>query len=289
MTALSPALPVSMAAARSRRGASWRRPRVVVGLVIIGWWLVDLVAAGWIAPYGPTATVAARLRPPGAAHWFGTDQLGRDVLTRTLYGARESLPVSLVVIAAAVTIGCAVGAAAGYLGGWLDAVLMRIVDMMMAFPPILLAMVVSAGLGPGLWNAAIALVAALWPIYARLLRAQVLSIRHREHIEAAVSIGAGRWRILRKHVLPLSMTPVLVNATTDVGSVVLLIASLSFLGLGVPPPTPDWGSMITDGAANFYQWWMGLAPGLAIFSVVIAINILGEDLRDALDPRGGRR
>jgi peptide/nickel transport system permease protein len=289
---MSPASPVGVAAARSRparRGGSWRRPRIVVGLVIVGAWLVDLVAAGWIAPYSPTATVAPRLRSPSAAHWFGTDQLGRDVLARTLYGARESLPVSLVVIAAAVTIGCAVGAAAGYLGGWLDAVLMRVVDMTMAFPPILLAMVVSAGLGPGLWNAATALVAALWPIYARLLRAQVMAIRHREHIEAAVSIGAGRWRILGKHVLPLSMTPVLVSATTDVGGVVLLIASLSFLGLGVPPPTPDWGSMITDGAANFYQWWMGLAPGLAIFSVVIAINILGEDLRDALDPRGGRR
>jgi peptide/nickel transport system permease protein len=193
------------------------------------------------------------------------------------------------VIIGAVAVGSALGAAAGYLGGFVDKVIMRVSDVTMGFPPILLAMAITAALGPGLRNAAIGLVAVWWPIYARLLRAQIMSVKHREHIDAAVSIGATRRRILRRHVLPLSFTPTLVNATMDFGQVVILLASLSFLGLGALPPSPEWGAMITDGAKNFYQWWIAVAPGVAMLSVVLAFNFLGDGLRDAFDPKESGR
>ncbi|MDA2988209.1 MAG: ABC transporter permease [Actinomycetota bacterium] len=264
-------------------GGLLRHPAIAFGVMISAAWLVVVLTVHWWAPYDPYESVGERLRSPNGDHWFGTDALGRDVFTRVLYGARQSLPISVAVIACALLIGGLLGAVAGYFGKRVDTVVMRLVDVTMAFPPILLAMAVAAALGPGLRNGFIAMVVVWWPIYARLLRAQVMAMKHKEHVEAAVSIGATRSRILRRHVLPLSFTGVMVNATVDLGQVVLLTASLSFLGLGALPPAPEWGAMITEGAKNFYQWWIALAPGLAMVTVVLGINFLGDGLRDVLD------
>jgi peptide/nickel transport system permease protein len=265
-----------------------RRPTVVGGAVVAFAWLVVVVTVPWWSTYGPLDSVGRRLEPPSSKHWLGTDALSRDVFTRVLHGSRQTLPISVAVIVAAVTIGTVLGSLAGYVGGWVDNVIMRIVDVTVAFPPIFLAMAVAAALGPGLRNAFVAMVIVWWPIYARLIRGQVLSIKHRDHIQAAVSIGAKPSRILRKHVLPLSFTPALVNATLDLGQVVILTATLSFLGLGAKPPSPEWGAMITEGAKFFYQWWVAVAPGIAILTVGLAFNFLGDGLRDAFDVRGRR-
>ena len=270
------------------RASAWLRPQMIFAYVILGLWLVVLVAVQWIAPFDPLAASGVRLSPPSGEHLLGTDSLGRDVFSRTLYGARESLPIALAAIVCAVAIGCALGAIAGFFGGWLDAAIMRFADITMAFPAILLAMAVAAALGPGLQNALIAIVAVWWPIYARLTRGQVLSIKQREHVEAATAIGSGRWRTLIKHILPHSATPIMVNATMDLGQIVLLVASLSFLGLGALPPSPEWGAMITDGSKNFYQPWIAAAPGLAMVTVTLAMNFLGDGLRDAFDVKGRR-
>lgn len=267
-----------------------KRPQVAFGLVIGSFWLIVLFSISLWAPYEPLDAVGVRLQEPSMTHLLGTDALGRDVFTRVLYGARESMPIAAAVIFCATVIGTLLGAIAGYLGGWVDATIMRITDVVMAFPAILLAMAISAALGPGLRNGFIAILIVWWPIYARLVRGQVLSIKQREHVEAAISIGATRRRILQKHVMPMAITPVLVNATMDFGQVVLFLSSLSFLGLGALPPSPEWGSMITEGAKNFYQWWIAVGPGLAILTVVLGFNFLGDGLRDVLDPRsrGGK-
>jgi len=252
---------------------------------VVAFWIVVALTVEWWAPYPPLDMVTKRLQPPSAAHWLGTDALGRDVLSRTLYGARYSIPIAVVVVAAAVAVGSILGAMAGFFGGLVGGAIMRLVDVTLAFPPVLLAMAVAASLGPGLENAAIAMIIVWWPVYARLMRAQVLDVKEREHVEAAIAGGAGRFRLLTKHILPLCWTPVMVNATMDFGQVVLLAASLSFIGLGALPPTPEWGSMISDGAVHFYQWWIALGPGLAILSVVLGFNFLGDGVRDLLDPR----
>ncbi|HEV7416487.1 MAG TPA: ABC transporter permease [Tianweitania sediminis] len=259
-------------------------PLVGGGVIILLWVIIGFTIPLW-APYDPVSLAGMRFQPPSAEHWLGTDALGRDVFTRTLYGVRHSFPIAVVVIGCALVIGCTVGAIAGYVGGLLDSVLMRLVDVTLSFPAILLAMAVTASLGPGLGNAAVAMVIVWWPIYARLMRAQVLSVRNREHVEAAVASGATRPRVLIKHILPLCWSPIIVNATMDFGQVVLLAASLSFIGLGAVPPTPEWGQMISDGALQFYRWWIALGPGLAILTVVLASNFLGDGLRDFLDPR----
>jgi peptide/nickel transport system permease protein len=273
-----------------KRGTSslWFRPQLVFGYVIVAFWIITIIAVQWIAPFDPLASTGARLMPPSAEHWAGTDALGRDVLSRTLYGARYSLPIALGAIIASVAIGSVLGAIAGYVGGWIDTVIMRLADVTMAFPAILLAMAVAAALGPGLTNAAVAIVIVWWPIYARLMRGQVLSIKEREHVESAVAIGASRSRVLFRHIIPHASTPTLVNATMDLGQIILLVASLSFLGLGALPPAPEWGAMITEGAKNFYQPWIAAAPGVAILSIVLAINFIGDGMRDALDIRARR-
>ncbi|PSL38210.1 peptide/nickel transport system permease protein [Labedella gwakjiensis] len=278
----------SLAALRTARSSVWMRPQMVFGYVIVAFWLVLVVAVQWIAPFDPLASAGQRLAAPSAEHWFGTDALGRDVLSRALYGARYSLPIALVSIVASVVVGSVLGAVAGYVGGLVDSIIMRIADITMSFPAILLAMAVAAALGPGLNNAGIAIIIVWWPIYARLMRGQVLSIKEREHVESAVAIGASRRRILFRHIIPHASTPTLVNATMDLGQIVLLVASLSFLGLGALPPTPEWGAMITEGAKNFYQPWIAAAPGLAIVSIVLAINFIGDGLRDALDVKARR-
>lgn len=268
---------------RRRHRPAWLRGPALVGISAIAIWILVAFTLPIWSPHDPLEAVGGRLLGPSSSHWMGTDALGRDVFTRMLWGARISLPVAAVVIVSSVIIGTVVGAVAGYFGGWLDAVLMRTVDITMAFPPILLAMAITAGLGPGIRNALIAMVLVWWPIYARLLRAQVAAVRQREFVESAVAIGASRWLILRRYILPMSYTPVLVNATMDFGQVVLLTASLSFIGLGARPPSPEWGAMITEGATNFYQWWIAAAPGLAILLVVLAFNFVGDALRDSFD------
>ncbi|GHE09405.1 ABC transporter permease [Klenkia taihuensis] len=272
--------------ARLRRLA---RPQIVLGASVVLVWLLVIAFAGLLAPHDPFAASGGRLLPPSADHLFGTDSLGRDVFSRVLHGARLSLPVAAVAIVLAVLVGSLVGAVAGFFGGWVDAVLMRLADITMAFPSILLAMAVAAALGPGLTNAFLAITAVWWPIYARLVRGQILSIKEREHVLAARAIGMRRTAILRKHVLPHALTPVSVNATMDLGQIVILVASLSFLGLGALPPSPEWGAMITDGAANFYQWWIAAGPGIAMVSVVLAVNFLGDGLRDVFDVKNRGR
>jgi peptide/nickel transport system permease protein len=268
-----------------RRRRAWLTAPVIVGGVIALAWITAAITVPWWSPYDPVSLAGRRLMPPDAVHWLGTDALGRDVFTRTIWGARYSLVIATFVIAFAVAIGSALGAIAGYLGGLVDAVIMRLADITLSFPAILLAMAVTASLGPGLRNAAIAMVIVWWPVYARLMRAQVLSVKEREHVEAAVAAGAPPSRVLTRHILPLCWSPILVNATMDFGQVVLLAASLSFIGLGASPPTPEWGQMISEGANRFYEWWIALGPGMAILTVVLAFNFLGDGVRDILDPR----
>ncbi|WP_208378868.1 ABC transporter permease [Cumulibacter soli] len=265
------------------------RPQIVFGVVMIALWALIIALAGVISPHDAFAASGPRLQSPSGSHLFGTDALGRDVLSRVLHGARQSIPIAVLTIVIAVVIGSLLGALAGFFGGICDAVVMRLADITMAFPPILLAMAVAAALGPGLWNAFIAIVIVWWPIYARLVRGQILSIKEREHVTAARAIGMGRAKILRKHVLPHSLTPIVVSATIDLGTIIIMIASLSFLGLGALPPSPEWGAMITDGAANFYQWWIAAGPGLAMVSIVLAVNFLGDGMRDVLDVRTSGR
>lgn len=259
-------------------------PALIGGAVILFWLVTALTVTYWGLP-DPLKIAGRRLQAPSWTNWLGTDALGRDVLSRTLHGAVYSVPTAFFVVGAGVAIGAALGAIAGYVGGVVDGVIMRLVDVTLSFPPILLAMTISATLGPGLFNAALAMVVVWWPVYARLMRAQVLEVKEREHVEAAIAGGAGRTRVLCVHILPLCWTPVMINATMDFGQVVLLAASLSFIGLGATPPTPEWGAMISEGAARFYNWWVALGPGVAILSLVISFSFLGDGLRDLLDPR----
>lgn len=261
------------------------RPVLIAGLLIVGFWIAVALTIDIWTIYDPLKIVARKLQTPSLQHWLGTDALGRDVMTRTLYGARYSIAISVVVVVCSVAIGSVVGALAGFFGGWTDSVLMRLVDITLSFPPVLLAMAVAASLGPGLQNTAIAVIVVWWPVYARLMRGQVLDVISRDHIEAARAGGASSYRLLTKHILPLSWTPTIISATMDFGQVVLLAASLSFIGLGAQPPAPEWGAMISDGAAHFYSWWIAFGPGIAILSLGLGFNFIGDALRDILDPR----
>ncbi|MGA0567907.1 ABC transporter permease [Rathayibacter sp. KR2-224] len=263
----------------------WRRPMAIVGVAVIVLWLVIAVFAPLLAPYDPLAQEFPRLAPPSGAHWFGTDVLGRDVLSRTLYGSRVSLPLSLILVVSSMIIGSVLGAIAGYFGRVVDEVIMRIADLVFAFPTIILAMIVAASLGPSLTNAVVALLVVSWPNYARVMRSLVLSARRQEYVVAGRLLGAGSFRSLSRDVLPNVAAPVFVLATLDFGNAILLLSGLSFLGLGAVPPTPEWGAMVADGVQQFSSWWLAAFPGLAIFTVVVAFNFVGDALRDALDPR----
>ena len=268
------------------RGHARRNPLMAVGLVICVVWFAVSLGAGAVAPYDPLQQdVRARLQPPSTAHPFGTDQLGRDVLTRVLYGGQISLPAGLLVIVSAAIVGTAIGAVAGYAGGVWDELLMRVTEVFMAFPIIILAMSIAAALGPSVLNAVIAMIVVWWPNYARIVRSLVISVKSNEYVDAARAIGASNRYILWRTILPNCVAPAVVMATLDIGNAILIFAGLSFLGLGPEPSAPEWGRMVADGIDYFDQWWLSAFPGIAIFTVVMAFNFIGDGLRDLADPR----
>jgi peptide/nickel transport system permease protein len=267
-----------------------RDPLAVFGLGVVAVLVVVAVLAPQLAPYpdhgAGRTSVASRLQPPSAEHPLGTDRLGRDVLSRVIYGTRPALGASLVVVLLAVAVGMPLGALAGLLGGWVDELVMRVSDLFLAFPSLLLAMAIVALLGPSLLNAVIALAVSWWPWYARLVRSVTLSLREQAFVEAARAMGAGTGAITFRHVLPNTVTPVMVQATLDIGTVILATTGLAFIGLGSQPPAADWGLMIEDGRALLRSgWWVSTFPGLAIFVTVLAFNLVGDALRDLFDPR----
>ncbi|MFN2201868.1 MAG: ABC transporter permease [Caldilineaceae bacterium] len=261
-------------------------PLALTGIVLFLAWVIMSLLAPHIAPFDPMEQhISDRLQPPNTTYWFGTDQLGRDILSRVLYGGRLSLPAGVLVIVVAGVIGTLLGGLSGFLGGWFDESVMRLTEVFMAFPTIILAMAVAAALGPSLANAIVAMVVVWWPNYARVVRSLVIGVKSQEYVEAAYSIGAPRSRVLGRTVLPNCLAPAVVLATIDLGNAILVFAGLSFLGLGPEPSTPEWGRMIADGIEYFDQWWLAAFAGLAIFTVVIAFNFVGDGIRDALDPR----
>jgi peptide/nickel transport system permease protein len=264
-----------------------RRPTAQIGAAIVCGFLVMTALASFIAPYDPfDQDLSSALTSPSAAHFFGTDQYGRDVLSRIMYGSRTALLAILVADGIALVFGAALGLVAGFLGGKVDALVMRTADVLLAFPYLLLALIIVAALGPSLINSILAIGVVYTPQYARLIRGQVLAIKTTEYVLAARAVGASTSRIMLRHILPNSFTPLLVMATLQAGTVVVEIAGLSFLGLGAQPPSPDWGALLADGQGYFLTaWWIATFPGLAIFAVVIGFNLFGDALRDYFDPR----
>ena len=265
----------------------FRRKGAVAGLIVIAAFFLLAVLAPWIAPYDPLATSWSLVRkPPSALHWFGTDDLGRDIVSRVIYGARASLVAGAISVGIALLIGVPLGLLAGYRGGFIDALISRITDAMLACPFLILAIALAAFLGPSLGNAMIAIGISTTPIFVRLTRGQTMSVKVEDYIEAARAVGNPRWRIALFHILPNIMPALLVQATLSIAAAIIAEAALSFLGLGQQPPAPSWGSML-NAAQRFLTNapWMALWPGLAIFLVVLSFNLVGDGLRDALDPR----
>jgi len=264
-----------------------RSPLTILGLAIMVGFISVAVLAPFIAPYDPIAIHPSdRLMPPSKTHFFGTDTAGRDVFSRIVYGSRISLRLGLIVTGLSVAIGSLIGGTAAFLGGRIDDAVMRFTDLCMAFPVFVLAMVITASLGPGLTNVMVAIVAIWWTVYARLVRSKVVEVKEETYVEAARAIGASEVRVFLKHVLLNSYSPVLVEVTLDFGFVVMLGASLGFVGLGAQPPTPEWGAMISTGRSYLKTaWWYPTFPGLAIFLVVLGANLLGDGLRDILETR----
>ena len=269
----------------------WKRFRAnrfaVAGLVVIMALFLISLSATLITPYDPDAIDAWNvLLPPSASHWFGTDELGRDVFTRVIYGARVSLKVGFVAVGIAVVIGTVIGLLAGFYGGWVDAVLMRLVDIMLCFPTFFLILAVIAMLEPSIWYIMVIIGLTGWMGVARLVRAEVLSLKSRDFVLAARVLGASDRRIIFRHILPNALSPVLVSATLGVAGAILTESALSFLGIGVQPPTPSWGNILTSGKDYIeFAWWLSLFPGVAILVTVLSYNLVGEGIRDALDPR----
>ncbi|MBI2469336.1 MAG: ABC transporter permease [Candidatus Rokubacteria bacterium] len=292
LDAVRPALPLAVAApARGRLavllGRLLRGHLAKVGLAVIAALVVAAVLAPALAPYDPTEQRLERmLQPPGGQHLLGTDDLGRDILSRVLYGARVSLLVGVLSVGISLLAGVSLGLVAGYRGGWADGVTMRVMDGLLAFPALVLALAITAALGPSLRNAMIAIGIVGIPGFARLVRGQVLSLRAQEYVEAARAAGLGDSRIIARHILPGTLAPIIIHASLRVAFAVLAEAGLSFLGLGTQPPTPSWGSMLNTGREYLEMApWLSVAPGAAIFVTTLSFNFLGDGLRDALDPR----
>ena len=288
--ATPPDAAVATIPATARRRWLRRYGLATVGGAVVLLWGIAALMAPRIAPYQPDLVdVANRLRPPSMAHLMGTDVLGRDVLTRVLYGARTSLAVGFVVVLLGGLFGTILGGVAAYARGWIEEALMRATDLIFCFPPIILAMAIAAALGIGTRNTVIAMLVVWWPKFARLARSLVIGQRALEYVAAARVIGFGPAHILLRQILPNALGPLIVLVTLDLGNAILVFAGLSFLGLGVVPPTAEWGSMVSEGRELVSQWWVATFPGLAILTVVIAFNFVGDGIRDWLDPHARRR
>jgi peptide/nickel transport system permease protein len=264
-----------------------RRPPALAGLAVVVFFILLALLAPWLSPYDPIATSWGAIRkPPSAEHWFGTDEIGRDVLARVIWGTRASLAAGMVSVSISILIGVPIGLAAGFIGGFTDGLISRITDAFLACPFLILAIALAAFLGPSLTNAMIAIGVTATPIFVRLTRAQVINIKVEDYVEAARALGNPPWRIAVRHVLPNVIAPLIVQSTLAIAAAIIAEASLSFLGLGQQPPAPSWGSMLNT-AKNYMDQapWMAIWPGLAIFLLVLAFNLLGDGLRDALDPR----
>lgn len=275
-----------------RAYVTWRQfsanKLAVVGLLIILLLVLVAIFADALAPYSPVIGDLAnsRLLPPSAQHWMGTDDLGRDIYSRVIYGSRLTLFVVVLVAIIAAPIGLLVGTVAGYAGGWVDTILMRITDIFLAFPKLILALAFVAALGPGIENAVIAIAITSWPPYARIARAETLQVRNSDFISAVRLMGASPTRIVLRHVIPLCTSSLIVRVTLDMAGIILTAAGLGFLGLGAQPPLPEWGAMIASGRRFILdQWWVAAMPGMAILIVSLGFNLLGDGLRDALDPK----
>lgn len=256
------------------------------GVIICLFWIIMAIIAPFVAPYDPVVQdLTLRLKAPSAAHIFGTDNFGRDIFSRVIYGGRYSLLAGCLTVVIAGCIGTIYGAIAGYVGGAVDNVMMRLSEMILSFPSLILAMIINAVMGSNLFNTMFALVVVAWPSYARVMRSVVLSVRENEYVTASEALGASRFRILLKEIIPNSITSVLIMATTDIGNQILMFSTLSFLGLGSAPPTPEWGMMVSDGVQYFNKFWVAGFPGLAIFTMAVGANFIGDGLRDLLDPK----
>jgi peptide/nickel transport system permease protein len=276
---------------RSLWGPLWFRirksPLTLVGLVVIVIVLAVMVFAPLLAPYDPNAvSLGRRLAPPSAAHWFGTDEVGRDIFSRVLYGSRQSVSVGFFVVLIAGTIGTVTGCLSGVVGGRLDSILMRVMDIMLSVPSLVLIMALAAALGPSLVNAMLAIAVVRIPYYVRLARGQALTIREMNYVKAARTYGASRWHLVQWHVLRNALPPVIVQATLDIGATILMAAALGFIGLGAQQPTAEWGAMVANGRNYILdQWWYCAFPGMAILITATGFNLFGDGLRDMLDPR----
>ena len=261
-----------------------------LGAGIILLWLLIALTAPLISPYLPdTVDVVNRLKPPSLEHWLGTDALGRDVLTRLLYGSRISLMTGFIVVVASAVFGTLIGGIAAFARGKVEELIMRVTDLVLCFPPIILALAIAAALGIGTTNTIIAMLVVWWPKFSRLARGLVIVQRSQEYVEAALVVGFSPSRILIRHIIPNAIGPLVVLVTLDVGNAIITFAGLSFLGLGVVPPTPEWGSMVAEGRELVEQWWVASFPGLAILTIVLGFNFLGDGIRDWLDPKSRRR
>ena len=284
--------PRSRAQARLARFALFwkslrRNPLTMLGLGIVGMLVAVAILGPVFSPYDPVSQdLAMRLMGPSANYWLGTDELGRDIFSRILHGARITLSIIVLVVGIAAPFGLVLGCVSGYLGGWLDIAIMRITDIFLAFPRLILALALVAALGPGIENAVIAIALTSWPVYARVARAETLVIRSANYVRMARLQGASAWRVIHRYVIPMCINSMVVRVTLDMAGIILTAAGLGFLGLGAKPPSPEWGAMIAAGRQYMFdQWWLATMPGLAILIVSLGFNLLGDGLRDAFDPR----
>lgn len=282
-TDLKQALPRRLRGRRMHVPDTLRSPLTVIGAVVILFWIVVIVFGPAIQRFDPLAQDGIRLSAPDAVNWFGTDTLGRDLFSRVIAGARVSIPAAVVVVAICATVGSIIGAMAGYFGGWLDEVFMRVTDLVFAFPSTILAMVISASLGPNIQNAVISIALVNWPTYARLVRSLVIGYRNSEFVVFGRLLGTGPMSSLFRDIFPNAIPHILVIAFVDFGDSLLLLSGLSFLGLGATPPTPEWGQMVSEGVSRWSSWWLAFFPGFAILTIVLAVNFIGDAVRDWFD------